>query len=147
MFQGGKEARTRTQSWSCVHCRCAAQKKGKTKRSGNLSAHGSHPMVPAAPASRLEDHAGPGSSWAAPSPGRPFFYFYILYFRFLQKYIFNITIYSFVPQEGGRDLFVNKKKLFAQKFLHKSPYRPAAGRPGRGIFRKISKSKIYFCKK
>ena len=143
MFHGEKTARTRTQSWSCVHCRCAAQKKGKTKRSGNLSAHGSHPMVPAAPASRLEDHAGPGSSWAAPSPGRPFFYFYILYFRFLQKYIFDFEICRNIPRppvcraagtwppgSGAAGAFVKK---ISRRKLHAGPWGPVArhrgGRP------------------
>ena len=77
-------------------------------------------------------------------PGfRSFFYFFIFYFRFLQKYIFNITIYSFVPlrpqgggrgpaarQEGGRDLFVNKKIICADALGGSlPPGRGAAGSP------------------
>jgi len=69
---------------------------------------------------------------------RRLFYFYIFRKHFLQKYIFNITIYSFVPlppgrgpaaqQLGGRDLYVNLKK----NYLRGSPWREPAARQGGG---------------
>ena len=59
-----------------------------------------------------------------------FFYFFIFYFHFLQKYIIVFKIYRNIPRpprvallRGGR------------KFLQKSPWRtgrPTAGRPARG---------------
>ena len=66
-----------------------------------------------------------------------FFYFYIFQKYFLQKYIFDFTIYSFIPAPracrpagGDRDLHVNKNNFY----LRGGPWRePAAllsgGRP------------------
>ena len=68
------------------------------------------------------------------------FYFYIFRKPFLQKYIFNITIYSFVPlppqgggrgpaaqQRGGRDLYVNLKKNYLRGSLWREPAAPLPG--------------------
>ena len=62
------------------------------------------------------------------------FYFYIFQKYFLQKYIFNFTIYSFIPippdrvaAGGGRDLYVNKNNFY----LRGGSWRePAASLPG-----------------
>ena len=60
-------------------------------------------------------------------------YFYVFRKHFLQKYIFNITIYSFVPLPPGRGRqgFICKLK---KNYLHGSPWREPAATPlgGRG---------------
>ena len=74
---------------------------------------------------------------ARPKPGTArwplwrLFYFYIFRKHFLQKYIFNITFYSFVPLPPGRGrqglICKFKKKIY----LCGSPWRePAAPLPG-----------------
>ena len=68
-----------------------------------------------------------------------FFYFYIFYFRFLQKYIFDLEIYrNILRQRGDRDLAARQpggrvypEKKRRQKIADRSlgTGRPAAGRP------------------
>ena len=62
-----------------------------------------------------------------------FFYFFIFYFRFLQKYIFNLEIYRNIPRppgSGAAGAFVQK---FLRKKLRAGPWGPVArqrdGRP------------------
>ena len=89
-----------------------------------------------APASTLQVRPEP------PRACRVFFYFYIFQKK-LQKYIFGFRFYSSVPlqpgrgltarQRGGRDLYANKYKFFfAQKSLAgacRPPAGPAGSRP------------------
>jgi len=58
-----------------------------------------------------------------------FFIYFIFYFRFLQKYIFDLEIYRNIPwQRGGWGI---SEKKFAEKISRRSlgAGRPAAGRP------------------
>ena len=74
--------------------------------------------------------------------GGRFFYFYIFYFRFLQKIYFrfvNLQEYTpAAPLPGGRDLAARQRggrgiceKIFRDKIARRSlgASRPAAGRP------------------
>ena len=71
--------------------------------------------------------SGPRKQQGAPGqkvPHRPrFFYFFIFYFRFLQKYFFVFEIYSNI----GRPARCGAVGAFLQKFWRTG--RPAAGRP------------------
>ena len=74
---------------------------------------------------------------------KPVFYFYIFYFRFLQKYIFDLKIYMNIPRPprcraaGAFLKKISRRKLRAgpwgpvarQRGGQHPPGRPAAGRP------------------
>jgi len=70
------------------------------------------------------------------SYGRPcgvgrFFYFYIFYFRFLQKYIFDLEIYSNIPRPPGNGAAGAFLKKFRGENCAQVPggRSPATGRP------------------
>ena len=82
----------------------------------------------------------PGLGWTGGKPTR-FFYFYIFYFRFLQKYIFDFEIYINISRPpgsraagtwppGSRAAGANLQKKIQQKIADRSlgTGRPAAGR-------------------
>jgi hypothetical protein len=70
-----------------------------------------------------------------PNNTRRLFYFYIFQKYFLQKYIFDFTIYSFIPLPPGgrgRDIYVNKNIFYLRGGLGGSqppPYRAAGPSP------------------
>ena len=80
----------------------------------------------------------PGLGWTGGKPTR-FFYFYIFYFRFLQKYIFDLEIYINIPRPPGSwTAGANLQKKYNKK-LQTGPWGPVARlRGGRPYFLQFS---------